>query len=179
MSYTPHDWWMICERTGIKFRRSEMVQEFSGKAPEGLWVHKSSLDPVHPQEYVTSIDDDPSVSPTYPDVIQSVGDTTLARGASSNDLTVYLEAGLNAQEDDPIGIVANNQSTFWTFIESIINNSSILRDSNGEILYDVNGEILYGFTGSSAAVVLNTPLHFDSDESNVVYLPSLNNEEWQ
>jgi hypothetical protein len=179
MSYIPHDWWVICNRTGIKFRRSEMVQEFSGKAPEGLWVHKTSLDPVHPQEYVTSIDDDPSVYPAYPDVAQAVGETAMAMDAAAGDSTLYLEPRAGSVVNDPIGITANDGTTFWTFIESITNSEGILRDVNGEILYDSNGEILYGFEGTSSKVVINAHIHSDSDTGNTVYLPSLNNEEWQ
>jgi hypothetical protein len=155
-----------------------MVMEPSGTSPDGLWVAKSSMDPVHPQDFVTGVEDDPSVYPTYPDVNQTVGETTLTANLRSGDVNIYITELSSAVANDPIGIVADDGTTFWTFIVSASNHSAILTDVNGEILYDVNGEILYGFEGTNYTVI-TTPLHADSSIGNVVYLPSLNEEEWQ
>lgn len=43
MPYKPNDPWMICDRTGLKFRRSDMVREYTG-----LMVGKSEVDHRHP-----------------------------------------------------------------------------------------------------------------------------------
>jgi len=54
---------MICDRSGLTYRRSEMVQE----PKTGLWVHKSEVDPPHPQQYRTPIHPDrQSVYPVRP-----------------------------------------------------------------------------------------------------------------
>lgn len=72
MSYIMGDPWMICQRTGIKTRRSQMRQEWTG-----LWVRADSWEPRHPQDFVRGIEDDSSVTPAFPSVRQTMGETTI------------------------------------------------------------------------------------------------------
>ena len=118
--YIPKDYWMICQRTGIKFRRSEMREERTGTGDlKSLWVHKSVVDPVHPQEYVRVPLEDTSVFPALSDVSQTMGSTVLeATFYSYSDRIIVTDAS-NINENDPVGIVADNNTTFWTFATNI------------------------------------------------------------
>jgi len=111
MTYIPHDWWMICQRTGIKFRKSDMRKEWTG-----LWVHYSVLNPRHPQEFVRSIPDNPAVYPVLPDVKQSVGETTLNGGNSKDDVTLTLTSVSGLSDGDAIGITLDNSTIHWSFL---------------------------------------------------------------
>lgn len=42
----PREPYAICQRTGQRFPVREIVRE----ARTGLWVHRSVMDPIHPQE---------------------------------------------------------------------------------------------------------------------------------
>ena len=66
------DYWMICQRTGKKTRRSQMKQEWNG-----LWVREESWEPKHPQLDVRAVPDDPSVRPAFPAVRQTMGDAEI------------------------------------------------------------------------------------------------------
>ena len=127
MAYTPGDWWMICERTGGKFLRSEMRQEWTG-----AWVHQSVWEPRHPQDSVKAVPDDPSVSPVFPDIKQAVGETTISHAVSKNGNAVYLNSTAGLTVNDPIGVVMDNGITHWTFIEGLMPdvNSQVLTGGN-------------------------------------------------
>lgn len=145
--YIPKNPWMICQRTGGKFRRSEMRLEWTG-----LWVHQSVWHPEHPQDHVQSIPDNPAVVPAFPDVEQVMGETTLNGAIVKDAKTATLTSATGLVEDDGIGIVLDDGITFWTFLTA---------------------------DESSNVVVWNNPLPFAAASGNKVYLPSLNNEEWE
>lgn len=111
MSYIPGDYWMICQRTGGRFRRSEMRKEWTG-----LWVHKSVLNIRNQQDFVRSVRDNPSVTPAFPDVKQVMGETTLNGALTKDAISVTLTSATGMVEDDGIGIVLDNGVTHWTFI---------------------------------------------------------------
>jgi hypothetical protein len=147
MTYIPHDYWMICQRTGLKFRRSEMRQEWTGQ-----WVHKDVWNPRHPQDYVKSITEDPSVFPSFPDVEQVIGETTLNGGHTKFAKSITLTAISGLVEDDPIGIVLDNGTVHWSFLTA---------DPIGSV------------------AIIREGIPYAAASGNVVYLPSLNNESWQ
>ena len=147
MTYIPGDPWMICQRTGMKFRRSEMRKEWSG-----LWVHESVWNPEHPQDFVKAIKDDPSVSPAFPDVPQSVGETTLDGAHAKDATTLTLTSVTGLEEDHVIGVKLDNAVTHWSFLTADPVGSDVI--------------IHEGLIGPAAS-------------GNAVYLPSINNEEWQ
>ena len=175
--YIPHDYWMICNRTGIKFRRSEMVQEFSGAGmAEGLWVNKSSLDPIHPQDFVTGVEDDPSVYPTSADTAQQTGDTALIYAMPQYSKIAVIPTSL-AEEDESIGIVMNNGIVFWDFAQTFHENAEPVYDANGELVYAADG-VLLARSDVYDTIFISTPIHQIADAANTVYVPSVNNEEW-
>ena len=178
--YIPGDYWMECERTGIKFRRSEMVQEFSKGGEDGLWVNKSSMDPVHPQEYVTSVEDDPSVYPTAPAIAQSQGEAALLNDVVAYGKTVFIGNITGVAVNDPIQVIMDNGAAFVNFIYSIaVLNKSPLIDSEGSVVRDVDGEVVYAADLNSGYILtLNDPIHDAAAYDNTVYLPSINNEDW-
>jgi hypothetical protein len=47
MTYIPGNHWMICDRCGFKYRRSEMRKEWNG-----AWVCEADFEPRHPQDYM-------------------------------------------------------------------------------------------------------------------------------
>ena len=109
--YIPGDWWMICERTGFKCRRSEMRKEWTG-----AWVHKSVYNERHPQDFVKAIPDDPSVDVSRPDVAPAMGETTLNGAITKDAATATLTDASGLVENDIIGIVMDNSVTHWTFL---------------------------------------------------------------
>ena len=103
--YIPGDYKMICDRCGSTFRKSEMAEEWTG-----LWVCTQYCWTVrHPQDFVASIPDDPSVPVSRPDVVQSMGEAdvlnALGAGAYEN---IFIVALSGLADKDPIGIEMDN-----------------------------------------------------------------------
>lgn len=74
MTYIPGDHWVICDQTGFKVRRSQVVKQW-----DGLLVRRDQHDPRHPQELVKAKVDRVTVSDPRPrktDVFLEVGDVT-------------------------------------------------------------------------------------------------------
>ena len=180
--YIPHENWVICERTGIKFRRSELREEPNKDNPNsGRFVHKSVWNPVHPQEYVQGTEDDTSVPLVYGDVAQSQGETTLLNDMVVDDKTVFIVTRSGLAEGDPIQVTMDNGATFVNFIAELeVLSQSPLEDSEGNVIRDANGDVVYASDPNSGYLIeLNDPIHYAATYDNAVYLPSINNEEWQ
>ena len=181
MTYIPGNYWSIDPITGGKFRISEFVQQPTKDNPESNdWVWKGAVDPVHPQEYVTGVEDDPSVPISFPDTANAMGSTTLLNNMSASAYGVFV-VSLTISEDDPIGIVMDNGATFWSFVDAVETlTGDPLIDSEGELVLDGDGEVVttadpyHGYL-----VTLGSPIHDDASMGNAVYLPALDNEEWQ
>ena len=124
-----------------------MRQEWTGQ-----WVHKDVWNPRHPQDYVKSITEDPSVFPSFPDVEQVIGETTLRGGHAKFAKSITLTAISGLAEDDPIGIVLDNGTVHWSFLTA---------DPIGSV------------------AIIREGIPYAAASGNVVYLPSLNNESWQ
>lgn len=147
MVHIPKDYWMICDRCGGKFRRSEMREEWTG-----LWVCKRGCwETQHPQDFVESVPDDPSVPVSRPDVVQSVGETTLNGALSVFASSATLTSVSGLEDEHPVGIVLDNDTVHWTFIDG---------DPVGSV------------------IALGSVLPSAAADGNTVYLPSLNNESW-
>ena len=173
--YVPKDYWMICQRTGIKTRRSQMRKEWTG-----LWVRKTAWEPRHPQDFIKSIPDNQSVTPSFPDVQQTVGETTLYANVEAWDRRVLIPTA-SLSDKDVIGIQVNDSSIHWTFIDgdpTTLDGDPYI-DSNGYIYWDSNNE-LYESTDDPLCIyiTLNTPVPKLASLGNAVYLPSINNESW-
>ena len=173
MTYIPKDNWVICQRTGIKFRRSEMRKEWNG-----LWVHRSVWEPRHPQDFVRVDPENPTASLVFPQKSKQFAYTTLigtvTKGTNKIAITVEIEEGAT------VGIVLNNGAEQWTFVESITENGGYpLIDADGLIIKDSLGNIIFTSDPTTAYdITIATRLFDDVDGGNVIDLPSINNEDW-
>ena len=178
--YIPGDYWAICEKTGIKFRISELAEEATKDNPNsGTWGYKSSIDPVNPQEYVQGVEDDPSVPLSFGDTANAMGETTVIENVAIYALEVFI--ALTPEQDDPIGVVMDNGATFWSFVTGVeVLTGKPLVDADGVIVRDANGDIVMTADPYSGSLVtLGSYLHYGASSGNAVYLPALDNEEWQ
>jgi len=148
MTYIPKDYWMICDHCGGKFRRSEMRKQWTGSwtCVEYCWT------PRHPQDFVKTKPDNPTVPVARPDVIQTVAETTLNGALSAGALSATLTSDPGLSDGDSVGIVMDNSIVFWTFIDG---------------------------DPAASVITLGSPLHFAAASGNTVYLPTINNENWQ
>ena len=179
--YIPGDYWAICQKTGIKFRISQLAEEATKDNPNsGTWANKSSLDPVNPQEYVTGVEDDPSVPLAFGDVASAMGSTTMQNNMLVHEYGVFV-VSLTITEDDPIGIVMNNGATFGSFADEVETlTGTPLIDSEGNLVKDGNGDVVTAADPYKGYLVtIGSPIHDGADMGNAVYLPALDNEEWQ
>ena len=145
--YKPGDWKMICDRCGATYYASEMREEWTG-----LWVcTRGCWEPRHPQDFVTSREDDQSVPVTRNDVVQSMGTTTLNGAVAANAVSVTLTDSTGLSQNDPIGIVMDSGATTWTYLtaDPVLN-----------------------------VCALGSPMLGAAASGNTVYLPSINNEDW-
>ena len=178
MTYIPKDYWMICDRCGTSFRKSEMAEEWTG-----LWVcTKGCFQTRHPQDFVTSIPDDPSVPVSRPDVVQSMGESDIlnALGVGAYE-EVFIVALSGLEDKDPIGIEMDNGIVHWTFIngDPTLLSSSPLKDADDEYVLDADGElVLTADSESGYYITIHTPVWDSVSFRNTVYLPSINNENW-
>ena len=112
MTYIPGDWYMICDRCGGQYRRSEMKEHW-----DGLWLcAKYCWEPQHPQDFVTGIPDNPSVPVARPDIVTGITETTLNGAVAENAMTAILTSATGLVDFDPVGIVMDNGATHWTFL---------------------------------------------------------------
>ena len=163
----------------MKFRRSEMVEERTGVGNlKSLWVHKSVENPIHPQDYVRTPAEDPSVTPSFSDVPQEMGETILEANFYGGDNKIIITLGSGLSENDSIGIIADDNTAHWTFITSVEDTTMPLIDANGDVVKDVNGDIVYAAESNGWTVTLHEPLYSKSSAGNAVFLPSINQESW-
>ena len=180
MTYIPGDYWAIDPITGGKFRVSEFVQApTKGNANTGDWVYKGAVDPVHPQEYVTGVEDDPSVTLALAGPETVMGHTTVIENVPVYSVEVIIH--LTPEANDPIGITMDNGVTFWSFVTDVeVLTGTPLVDADGVIVRDVGGNIVMTADPYSGSLItLASYLHYDASSGNAVYLPALDNEEWQ
>ena len=181
MSYIAGNYWVIDPITGGKFRVSEFVQApTKGNENTGDWVWKGAVDPVHPQEYVVGVEDDPSVPISLPAVPQVMGETVLLNSIT-NYKKIQLFVSLKVSLYDPIGIKMDNGATFWSFADEVeALTTTPLTDVNGYMIYDTDGNVVKSADPFNGYLVsLNSYIHYHSSSGNALYLPALDNEEWQ
>lgn len=115
MTYIPKDYWMICDRCGKRYRRSDMREEWTG-----LWVcTRGCWEPRHPQDFVEGVEDIQTVPVSRPDTVNSCGSTTLNGALSAWATTATLTSVTGLAEDDPIGIALDNGTVHWSFIDDL------------------------------------------------------------
>lgn len=178
--YIPGDYWAIDPITGGKYRISEFVEQPTKDNPNtGDWVYKGAVDPVHPQEYVQGVEDDPSVPVSFGDTANAMGQTTVIENAVAGTTEIFIS--LTPAVDDPIGIVMDNGAAFWSFVTAVqALTGKPMVDGNGVMVRDVNGNIVMTADPYSGSLVtIGSYLHSGASSGNTVYLPALDNEEWQ
>ena len=176
MAYKPFNYWMICPRCGGQYRKSDMKEEWTG-----LWVcSHGCYQKRHPQDFVTSVEEDPSVPVVRPDVKQTMGETTLSASISQWETLAVLASVIGLSYGDPIGIDLDNGVTHWSFVDDDPTlGGDVLVDSDAEIIYDRDGEVIYATDAvPPSSVTLNSPVAYKATLGNTVYLPSLNKETW-
>ena len=179
--YIPGDYWAIDPITGGKFRISEFVQApTKDNANTGDWVYSGAVDPVHPQEYVTGVEDDPSVAISFPGVPQVIGEMALLNNVTPAGKILFFIASAVA-EGDPVGIKMDNGATFWSFVEEVETlTGTPLVDADGYLVLDASGTVVTAADPYNGYLVtLNSYIHYDASAGNAVYLPAQDNEEWQ
>ena len=80
--YKAGDYWMVCDRCGFDYRRSQMRQEWTG-----LWVCEADWEPRHPQDFAQAKPDT-----IVPDPVRPVAENQFDPG-SDNDVSMTTIVG--------------------------------------------------------------------------------------
>lgn len=140
-------WNVICDQCGMKRKASECRITW-----DNLYVCQGCWTPRHPQDFVKGVPDDQTVPIARPDIVTSMGSTTVATTALKNATTIELTSVTGITDGDAIGIVLDNGDAHWTF-------------SDGD--------------PSGTTVTLGSFLPYLSTSGNTVYVASLTNETFQ
>ena len=138
------DWNVICDKCGFKRKASECRMQW-----DNLFVCKECFDVRHPQDSVRGVPDYQAVPIARPDVVATMGPTTVKVAGSKNDTTIDINSISGIADRDTIGIVLDNGDAHWTF-------------SDG--------------TPSGNTVTLGSYLPYPAAIGNTVYIPSINDE---
>jgi hypothetical protein len=106
-----------------------------------------------------------------------VGETTLVYNtAQYSRIVVIPTSALSA--GDPIGITMDDGVVFWDFVETYHVNSEPGWDVNGELMRTADG-LWLALSNVYDTVIISRDIWTLATAGNTVYLPSLDNEEWQ
>jgi hypothetical protein len=86
--YRPGDYYLICEATGFKIRRSDAVMQW-----DGAWVHKDYCDVKHPLEDPREASKAYPVFPTRPEPTDSFITVPDAFSGDEGSLSLVLASG--------------------------------------------------------------------------------------
>lgn len=136
----------ICDLCGRKRHASELKMTWDNffVCADTCWQ------PRHPQDFVEGKADDQTVPIARPDVVQTMGTTTLSATAAKNATSVTLTSVSGLADRDAIGIELDNGDCHWTFSD--------------------------GTPTGGGVVTLGSPLFGVASAGNTVYLPSINSE---
>ena len=143
--YVKHGSWnVICDKCGFKRKSSECQMQW-----DNLFVCLECFDVRHPQDAVRGVPENQAVPISRPDVVATMGTTTVKVAASKNATTIDITSISGIADRDGIGIILDNGDAHWTF-------------SDG--------------TPSGTTVTLGSYLPYTAASGNTVYLPSVNPE---
>ena len=143
--YVKHgDYNFICDKCGMKRKASTGRLQW-----DNLFVCPECFDVKHPQYEVRGILDNQTVPIARPDVVATMGTTTVKVAGSKNDITIDITSISGITDGDGIGIVLDNGSAHWTY-------------SDGTPLVNT--------------VTLGSYLPYPAAIGNTVYVPSINSE---
>jgi len=111
--YIPKDYWMVCDRCGGVYRRSEMRKEWTG-----LWVCKRGCwEPRHPQDFVKTKIDEQAVEVARPDTDSDILTTTLASNVSKDATSIVVSSYSGILQYSSIGITLDDGTVFQTYTD--------------------------------------------------------------
>lgn len=121
------DHWMISDRSGRKFRASEMRRQWNG-----LLVHTSEWEPRHPQELMRPRVRERAVKQSRPrplDVFQGPLHAKIAVAALAGATLLTLDSAERMAVGDQVSIVLDNKDVFLTSLIAVLD-SAILEIAN-------------------------------------------------
>jgi len=124
-NYIEKDHWMVCDRCGGDYRRSDMREHWTGQWLCTFYCWEKR----HPQDLIKGIPDNPRA-----DVIRTAppidsGETTLNGALVQYAIAATLTTASGLSDKDPVGINMDNNATHWTFIVGDpVGNDIVLND---------------------------------------------------
>src|SRR5262245_54398562 len=107
--YRPGDWYLICEATGFKIRRSDAVQQW-----DGAWVHKDFVDVEHPLERPRQASKARPLYPTRPEPTNVFVDVPDEAFSDDDDqisaFMIVAEAGSYVMTGTNVTLTASGQN---------------------------------------------------------------------
>lgn len=126
MPYVEGDHYFISDRSGLRFRVSEMRKEWNGSV-----VHVSEWDPRHPQDFVRGLADKQSVPNARPqpiDIYVGPLTTAIAAAAAAGAMTVTVENGARFASGDRVAVFLDNGEIFRVILSGVAGNVLSLVD---------------------------------------------------
>ena len=111
--YIKGDYWMVCDRCGFNYRKSNMRETW-----DGLWVCEDDWEPRHPQLSVKAKQDDQRVPVARPDRSCVLGSTTVGTTASVDATSIILTDASSLSSGDSIGVTLDNGIVQWTSLSA-------------------------------------------------------------
>jgi len=112
--YIKGDYWMICDRCGFAYRKSQMKETW-----DGLWVCEEDWEPKHPQLSVKAKHDDQRVPVVRNDKSSEIGTTTTSVAASEGSKILTLTNPSTIDNGDSIGITLDNGEVQWLYVDEL------------------------------------------------------------
>ena len=107
--YIKGDYWMICDRCGFQYRKSQMRETW-----DHLWVCPDDYDPRHPQLDIRAIPDDQRIPVARPDQSSELGSTTVGTTAAADASSLILTDASTLIKGDSIGVTLDDGTVQWT-----------------------------------------------------------------
>jgi len=101
---------VVCDITGMRRYRSQCRFMWDGNL-----VQKPSWNQREAQDFVHGLIDDQSVVDSRPDILDTVGETTLSAAAAKDAKSVTLVTVAGIADGDSIGITLDDTTIHWTF----------------------------------------------------------------
>ena len=142
--WKPGDYNALCDRCGLKFKRSELRYTW-----DRLLVCDKCWEPRHPQDFVRGRKDIQRVPDARVDTQTMQNTTTLSSGASQHDTTLSLTSVSGMYSGTSLGIALDSSVIQWTFITAAPSGSNVT----------IN-DPLWGDAASGNTVYLSTGTRF-------------------
>jgi hypothetical protein len=149
--YIKGDYWMVCDRCGFDYRRSQMRETW-----DHLWVCRDCWEPKHPQLTIKAKKDDQRVPVVRPDLSSAVGSTTVGTTAAKDAKTLILTDASSLSDGDSIGVTLDDGTVQWTSLTSSPSGSTV---SLSTLLWDA------ATAGNTVLLSTVADVNFGSDVS--------------